>query len=112
MRIKIFGKGERIEVAAELLRKDRSLGKYSEIVILPIPTSRDGVFITGTDTKLSDAAASIGEGSFVLGYGIPRGCVEQMENRGAVVCDALGDEIFLSRNAELKIGRASCRERV
>ena len=101
MRIKIFGKGERLEVAAELLRKDRSLGKYSEIVILPIPTSRDGASITGTDLLLSDALASFGEGSFLLGYGIPRGCIEALEDRGATVCDALGDEIFLSRNAEL-----------
>lgn len=101
MRIKIFGKGERLEVCAELLRKNGSLGKYSEIVILPIPTSKDGVCITGTDIKLSDATASFAEGSFVLGYGIPRGCIEALEDRGAVVCDALGDEIFLSRNAEL-----------
>lgn len=101
MRIKIFGKGERLDVCAELLRENRSLGKYSEIIILPIPTSGDGVYITGTDVELSDALASFGEGSFVLGYGIPKDSVEALEDRGAVVCDALGDEIFLSRNAEL-----------
>ena len=101
MRIKIFGKGERLEVAAEILRKNRSLGKYSEIVILPIPTSRDGACITGTDLGLSAALSPFGQGSFLLGYGIPRGCIEELEDRGAVVCDALGDETFLSQNAEL-----------
>ena len=37
----------------------------------------------------------------MLGYDIPKGCIEVLEDRGATVCDALGDEIFLSRNAEL-----------
>ena len=101
MKIKIFGKGERLAVCADILEKSASLGKYSEITVLPIPTSKDGVHLTGTETALDDAVACLGEGSFVLGYGIPREYVERLEDRGAAVCDVLGDERFLSKNAEL-----------
>jgi len=100
MIIKTFGKGERLSVCGGIL-EGSSLGKYSEIIILPIPTSKDGVHITGTDLELDEAIDSFGEGSFVLGYGIPVECIEALERRDCVVCDALGDEVFLQRNAEL-----------
>ena len=101
MKTVIFGKGERLNECAKVLTCEPSLSKYSELVILPIPTAKDGIHLTGSDTTLRELAATVGEGSFVLGYGIPRETVEIMEDSGAVVCDALGDEIFLRRNAEL-----------
>ena len=52
MRIKIFGKGERLDVCASILRENKSLGKYSEIVILPIPTSKDGVHINSDGHRI------------------------------------------------------------
>ena len=101
MKIKIFGKGERLDFCAKRLSESDSLGRYSEIIILPIPTSKDGVYLTGTGIKLAEAFASVGEGAFLLGYGIPTQYVEELEERGAVVCDALGDGRFLLQNAEL-----------
>ena len=101
MKTLIFGKGERLAECAKVLVCEPSLSKYSELVILPIPTTQDGTHLSGTDTTLRELVATVGEGSFVLGYGIPAGCVADMEDRGAVVCDALGDEMFLRRNAEL-----------
>ena len=101
MKTVIFGDGERLAECARVLACEPSLSKYSELVILPIPTTKDGIHLTGTDTRLRDLAATIGAGSFVLGYGIPSEIVEIMEDAGATVCDALGDEIFLRRNAEL-----------
>ena len=101
MNIKTFGKGERLAVCGDILESAAGLCKYSEIIILPIPTSKDGVHLTGCESTLSELVASVGEGSFVLGYGIPQSFVEDMEDRGAVVCDAEGDECFLTRNAEL-----------
>ena len=101
MKIKIFGKGERLSSCADVLQSDKSLSKYSEIIILPIPTSKDGEHLTGSDLALGEAFSSVGGDSFVLGYGIPKKYVEELEERGCVVCDALGDERFLLRNAEL-----------
>lgn len=101
MKIITFGKGERLRRAAELLEKAPALSGYSELAVLPIPTTKDGVHLAGTDIRLDELAVTLGEGSFVLGYGIPRQYVEALEDSGAVVCDALGDEEFLSRNAEL-----------
>ena len=101
MKTVIFGKGERLAECARVLGCEPSLSKYSELVILPIPTTKDGTHLSETNTTLRELAATVGEGSFVLGYGIPSGIVADMEDAGAVVCDALGDEIFLQRNAEL-----------
>lgn len=101
MKTVIFGKGERLVGCAEVLKGEPSLSKYSELVILPIPTTSDGVHLTGSDSTLEELLPTVGAGSFVLGYGIPVGYVEAMEDAGATVCDAAGDEIFLRRNAEL-----------
>ena len=101
MNIKTFGKGERLSVCAELLGKAACLSKYSEMIILPIPTTKDGAHLLGTEVTLAELVATVGEGSFVLGYAIPREYREALEDRGAVVCDAEGDERFLSANAEL-----------
>lgn len=101
MKTVIFGTGERLTECARVLGSEPSLSQYSELVILPIPTTKDGTHLTGTDTTLRELAATVGEGSFILGYDIPRAIVETMEDAGAVVCDALGDETFLRRNAEL-----------
>ena len=101
MKTVIFGKDERLTECARVLSCEPSLSKCSELVILPIPTTKDGMHLMGTDTTLQELVNTVGEGSFVLGYGIPVRYVADMEDRGAVVCDALGDEIFLRRNAEL-----------
>jgi len=101
MKTVIFGNGERLVGCAEVLKGEPSLSKYSELVILPIPTTRDGFRLTGIDMTLEELSSTVGEGSFVLGYGIPVAYVEAMEDAGATVCDAAGDEIFLGRNAEL-----------
>lgn len=101
MKIITFGKGERLKRTAEMLEKAPALSAYHELAILPIPTTKDGVHLTGSDTTLEELAATLGDGAFVLGYGIPEAVVERLEDRGAVVCDALGDEIFLEENATL-----------
>ena len=101
MKIITFGKGERMRRAAEILEVSHALAGYSEMLLLPIPTTKDGVHLAGSETTLDELASSVGERSFVLGYGIPRDLIERLEERGAVVCDATGDEVFLSKNAEL-----------
>ena len=101
MKIITFGKGDRLKRAAELLECAPALAAYHELAILPIPTTKDGVHLTGSDTTLKEMAESLGEGTFVLGYAIPENIVEMLEDRGAVVCDATGDEVFLEENATL-----------
>ena len=101
MKIITFGKGDRLKRAAELLECAPALSTYHELAILPIPTTKDGVHLTGSDITLEQVAETLGEGSFVLGYAIPENIVEMLEDRGAVVCDATGDEVFLEENATL-----------
>ncbi len=101
MKIITFGKGERLASCAEVLKTEPSLSRYSELVILPIPTTRDGCRLYDGNATLDELVPTLAEGSFVLGYDIPKKYVEAMEDAGATVCDATGDEIFLRRNAEL-----------
>ena len=101
MKIITFGKGERLKFAAELLEKMPALSAYHEIAVLPIPTTKDGVYLTGSDTTLTELTERFGKGAFVLGYDIPNELIQQLEDEGAVVCDALGDEVFLNENALL-----------
>ena len=101
MKIITFGKGERLKRTAELLERAPALSAYHELAILPIPTTKDGVHLTGSDTTLEEMTATLGDGAFVLGYAIPRELTRRLEDGGAVVCDALGDEVFLNENATL-----------
>ena len=71
------------------------------IIILPIPTSRDGVHISGTERLVSEITASVGARDGVCGYAIPKREKEEMRRRGAFIYDAAEDEVFLSENARL-----------
>ena len=79
MKTVIFGKGERLAECARVLEREPSLSKYSELVILPIPTTKDGAHLAETGTTLRELAATVGEGSFVLGYGIPSGITVSLQ---------------------------------
>ena len=65
MNIEIIGKGARLcDAARHLSDLELGDGYPGSLIILPIPTSRDGVHITGTNTPLSELF--IDKGSFVL----------------------------------------------
>ena len=66
MKTVIFGKGERLAECARVLGCEPSLSKYSELVILPIPTTKDGRHLAETDTTLRELAATVGEEAITL----------------------------------------------
>ena len=70
------------------------------LIILPIPTTRDGAYITGTETELSALLDLLDEGTFLAGYGIPRWLREAVISRGGRVYDSGEDETFLLENAK------------
>ena len=104
MKIENYGVGHRCAaVLGHLLsfcERHPQLGA-ERIVILPIPTSRDGVHISGTDRLVSEISAAVSARDAVCGYAIPKKDKEMMLSRGARVYDAAEDEDFLRENARL-----------
>ena len=104
MTIENFGTGARCAEALRLLLGAEADGRLppsvKRIVLLPVPTSRDKVHLSGTDNLLAEVFSDVGEGDFVAGYGISEDAKCDMRKRGAKVYDALDDEEFLAENAE------------
>ena len=96
MNIEIFGEGER-QKSAEKLLSGESLD--FDIKVLPIPTSRNGEHITGTEFRLDDFAKEVKNGEFVIGYGLTETFKERLAKNGALCYDAASDEEFLVENA-------------
>ncbi len=95
MIIETYGNGERMRTAGELVR---SLG-LEHTVILPIPTSKDGIFVKDTDIKLEETLVGVKKNSLVSGYGLPSEYVKEVERRGGKCLDLFYDEEFLKDNA-------------
>ncbi len=103
MEILKFGTGARVDICATTLKERFSSrdGAFTRLIILPIPTTRDGTYITGTKTELSALFDYIDEGVFLAGYGIPLWLREGAVARGASVYDGGEDEKFLLENARI-----------
>ena len=97
MTIETYGTGERLRIAAALAHKIEP----KHLVLLPIPTTKDKIYINKTDIPLIDTLDGVGEGSVVVGYGIPGDYKDLVHNMGADVIDLEEDEDFLCENARL-----------
>ncbi len=91
MEIISFGGGERQRVCENILREAPVCGR---LLLLPIPTTRDKKYISGSDIPLNDLPAMLNEQTKVAGYAVPSGLFP--EDR---VYDASLDEDFLLENA-------------
>ena len=103
MKIEKYGVSERCNEVMRRLLLLEAMGRLPEslsrVILLPVPTARDSVHITGTDRLLGEATSDVGEGCLVSGYGIPRDERARIESRGARVFDAMECESFLSENS-------------
>ena len=103
MKIENYGVGERCAEVMRRLLVSEARGEISKsisrIILLPIPTSRDKVHITGTDKLLSEAVSGACQSDAVFGYGIPKSVRAEMERAGALVFDVLECEDFQRENA-------------
>lgn len=101
MIIKTYEAGKRGEACAALLAEHAPNYGIGKVTVLPIPSTRDGRCLKGSDIPIDNIAESAEEGELIVCYGLPREAAERMEAAGATVYDAGGDESFLERNAEL-----------
>ncbi len=101
MTIKVYEKSHRAEACAGLLSSSGVLSRFERVIMLPIPSTKDGELVSGCDVSLEDALSASGGGTLVIGYGIPVSLAAAVERAGAAVCDSLYDEEFLCENGEL-----------
>ena len=98
MEILSFGGGRRMREGVRLL--ESAVGPLSgRLILLPIPTTRDNIYINGTDLTLGSVVPLLTNESTLVGYNIPRDLVYNAEEVGAGVYDAGRDERFLMENA-------------
>ena len=98
MSIETYGTGERLKVAASL---SVPFGIERRIILLPVPTTRDGKTVTATDIELSDVVSGVGDNTYIFGYGIPEEVSRAAKEDGASVYDLSVDEDYLLDNASL-----------
>lgn len=104
MKIENYGKGERCLLAMRYLLLDERLSHIENIerlILLPIPSARDGVHITGTDKLISELLMDINPHDLVVGYNIPAEDKDVIIHSGGDFLDVSLDEKFTLDNAEL-----------
>lgn len=105
MKIENYGAGARCELVMRGLMDMDSRRELppsvSRIILLPIPSSRDKVHVTGTDRLLGEVLSDAGNGDLLIGYGIPMEDASDVASRGGVIYDAMLDENFQQENARV-----------
>lgn len=113
MNVRTYGASERLKICREYLKRAQ-IASARNIVLLPIPTTRDGMTVTGTEETLRGVLDSVIGSDVVVGYGLPQDFREGLSERGAVAIDVCRDEKYLSENADLTaigtLGRILCEE--
>lgn len=105
MKIENYGVGGRCAEAMRLLMEWEHTAEVPDgiarVILLPIPTSRDGTHLTGSTRLLFEVLSDVGCRDLVVGYSIPDADTEYIRSKGALVCDAAADEEFLCENADI-----------
>lgn len=101
MKIQTFGVGGRQRECEKVLSEKIGNRPSGQLLLLPIPTTRDGAHITGTEIPLSSLLSNVDSDTVTVGYGIPRDIVDEIRSTGGAVLDVGDDEDFLSVNAEI-----------
>ena len=91
----------RADACIEYLRGAQVVGRFENVVLLPIPTTKDGKTVLNTKVDINELIESIDAGTVVSGYGMPDDFLREARGKGALVIDLLDDEDFLLENAEL-----------
>ncbi len=100
MEIKVFGGEKRLLACKARLSLEES-GGVARLFLYPIPTSRDGAHLSGTDISFAEAAEEADESTLAVGYDIPTALRAELTARGANIYDLSLDEKFLLENARL-----------
>lgn len=101
MTVDVIGGGERESACAERLSRSEIRSAFSRVIVLPIPTARNGRDVTDTDIPLGSLAELSEKGVLFCAHGLPSVEREFITERGGVVADVAEDERFVAENAAL-----------
>jgi hypothetical protein len=115
MEIYTYGQDVRLKYCASMLSAN-PIPFYERIILLPIPSTRNGITVSGTDESLSDITRTLLPNDALVCYELPADARKDAVERGASVVDLSHDEAFLEENAALTavgtVGRILTEERV
>lgn len=115
MEIYTYGQDVRTKYCASMLSAN-PIPFYERIILLPIPSTRNGITVSGTDESLSDIMATLLPKDILVCYELPSDARIEAVTRGAAVVDLSHDELFLEENASLTaigtVGRILTEQRV
>ena len=101
MTTRVYEKSLRAETVENLIAERAGEYNIESLIVLPIPSTRDGKTVNGLDLSLHDSISGAGMNTLVLGYEIPDYIKERLDRVGAICVDSATDEEFLLENAEL-----------
>ena len=105
MKIENYGNSARLSrvmrMLVDLSVREQLPEWVERVVLLPIPSARDGVHITGTDRLMCDVLLDVERGDLVAGYGIPEEDAEIIRAAGGRLYDAARDGAFQLENSRL-----------
>lgn len=100
MTVSIHGKDPRLRYCKDYLLRS-AVGRGGKLLLLPIPSSRDGEHVTGTDERIDEVCAQLLGGDIIVGYGLPRAIRTSLASKGVFIIDVEHDEEYLMANANL-----------
>ena len=101
MRIKAFSCDKRSLSAKEYLDRELRGLAVGEVMLLPIPTTRDGAHVTGSEVTLISVASELKSGDIAVGYGLPEEFILACLVRGVTAVDLALDEEYQKEGAYL-----------
>lgn len=101
MMIHSYENGLRAESCIEYIKGLDGIGRWEDIILLPIPTSRDNRTILNTKVDTNSLIPQINDKTFVSGYGLDKTFIDGAIERGGTVVDLALEEDFLLENARL-----------
>ena len=96
-----YESGKRAEACIEYLEGSECARSVENIILLPIPTTRDNSTVLNTKIYINEVLEDVKSGTLISGYGLPRGFFDAARERGARVIDLSFEEDFLLENADL-----------
>ncbi len=99
MEIRRFGAGGRL-LECERLLGSRLCGREGRLILLPIPTTRDGIYISG-GVSIEELCGALLPGDDMVGYDLPVSLRDFAAGIGVRCYDAACDDAFVLANARL-----------
>ena len=100
MKLTVIGSDPRLASAGRRLLT-RGGDAFASLVLLPVPSTKDGIHVSSTDVPLADLGGALSGADAVACYGVGKEIREAWSEAGASVIDVSRCEEYLAANALL-----------